>query len=270
MFHGCNLKSQGLYSSCLASRDRHGCMSTQIHTQTNIHTQTLLYIQASIPQILAKAFCITPSTQFRINRLSHSWYTHTHTDTHRYNNTHNTYHTKTDTKTHTSMKFLHLSIIFTVAWACSGTYDVYKAFILKGALQPWPVLISSSGTFSMQILAGPIRTLESLHRYHGQQSTKLPRKSFLPIAFSKSHFWLFTVPSLNLHWVFLASDEDCDFWSLLRNFSTHYILCDIKSSSISVRRNLVKWPAVTFLKCSTLHKSEWESILKQSLVQTYI
>ena len=154
---------------------------TNTHTNTYTHTNTVVYSSIHTTNT-CKGILHYPSTQFRINTLSHSWYTHTHT------HTHTTYHTKTDTKTHTSMKFLLLSSIFTVAWACSGTYDVYKAFILKGALQPWPVLISSSGTFSMQILAGPIRTLQVLHRYPWQQSTKLPRKRFLPIASSKPHF----------------------------------------------------------------------------------
>ena len=113
------------------------------------------------------------------NKYTESQLVHTHTHTHHI--PHKDWHKNT---------YINeiLASIFSVVWACSRTYDLYKAFILKGALQPWPVLISSSGTFSMQILAGPIRTLQSLHRYPGQRSTKLPRKSFLPIASSKPHF----------------------------------------------------------------------------------
>ena len=176
IFHGCNLKSQGLYSPCLASRDRHNCMSRQTDTQTHIHTNTVEYSSIHTTNTY-KGILHYTNTQLTINTLSHSWYTHTHT----HHIPHKDWHKNT---------YINeiLASIFSVVWACSRTYDLYKAFILKGALQPWPVLISSSGTFSMQILAGPIRTLQFLHRYPWQQSTKLPRKRFLPIASSKPHF----------------------------------------------------------------------------------
>ena len=99
IFHGCNLKSQGLYSSCLASRDRHDCMSRQTDTQTHIHTNTVEYSSIHTTNTY-KGILHYTNTQLRINTLSHSWYTHT------------THHTKTDRKIHTSLKFLLLFSIF--------------------------------------------------------------------------------------------------------------------------------------------------------------
>jgi len=62
------------------------------------------------------------------------------------------------------MKTLLLCSTFPVEGGITGNNAVYKSLRLKQAVLPLPVLISTSGNISMQILDGPTNKLHVLHR----------------------------------------------------------------------------------------------------------
>ena len=133
------------FSLNLASRDTHSCIYAHSHT----HTHTFVYTSTHITN--TKLPSITLIHNFSINKLSQTWSKHTQTNTHtthkEQKHTHHTIHT--ETHKHKSMKILLSPSKVPVAWAATGTSDVYvyKVLRLRQSLRPSSVINSSSKIF---------------------------------------------------------------------------------------------------------------------------
>ena len=152
------------------------------------------------------------------------------------------------------MKILLLPSTFPVAWAPTRTSDVYvcKVLRLRQSLRPSSVINSFSETFFHADTFWSYKEVTSSAQITWTTQYQIPKKELPKKSRQQAPCWLSWSPHYTYTGSLVASEEDSDFWSLPRNFSTYYSSCDIKSSSISVRRKLVEWRAVTFMKCSTV------------------
>ena len=116
-----------------------------IHT----HTHTFVYTSTHITNTKYKG--ITQTHNFSINKLRQRWSKHTQTNTHtiqkKQKHIQDTIHT--ETHKHKSMKILLSPSKVPVAWAATGTSDVYvyKVLRLRQSLRPSSVINSSSKKF---------------------------------------------------------------------------------------------------------------------------